>query len=184
MPHTTAKGRPERNIYGTNLPQRVRVFSITAPTIKKYLSALEDSFLIEEANRYDIKGKKYLKTNEKYYLVDTSFKYAILGKKEMNYGRTYENIVAIELLRRGYEVYVGVLYNKEVDFVAIKKDQKIYIQVSDDIASETTFAREVDSLLKIKDSYPKYLIARTKHPESIYEGIHIIDIGEWLAKFN
>ena len=92
----------------------------------------------------------------------------------------FENLVAIELIRRGYEVYVGVLYNKEIDFVAIKNNKRIYIQVADDISKQETFDREVSPLLSIRDSYPKMLIARTKQAEEDYKGIAVVDIAEWL----
>ena len=149
-------------------------------TVGAYVDCLCKSFLFYPFTRYDIKGTKFLESDKKYYLADLSFRFANIGTKNMDYGRLYENLVAIELLRRGYEVYVGVLYEKEVDFVAMKDGYKYYIQVSDDISREETFKREVGPLLSIKDAYPKMLIARTKHPESQYEGIRVIDIGEWL----
>ena len=143
---------------------------ITRKTVSKYIDYLENAFLFYEAKRYDLRGKKYLSNNSKYYLCDSSFRYAVNGTRNMDFGRIYENIVYLELRRRGYEVYVGKLYKKEVDFVAKKREAQIYIE------------GEYLPLLAIRDAYPKMIIARTHHETYDYQGVQVVDICRWLRQ--
>lgn len=149
-------------------------------TAANYMEYLSRAFLFYPAKRYDIRGKKYLSTREKYYLSDLGFRYAVLGRRNMDYGHALENIVYLELLRRGYETYVGKVGTQEVDFIAMRGSEKIYIQVSDDISREETFRREITPFAKIRDAYPKMVLARTRHPESDYEGVRIVNLADWL----
>lgn len=151
-------------------------------TIESYLSALTESFILYKSTRYDIKGKQYLKTGDKYYVSDLGLRYFILGRKKQDQGRILENVVYLELLRRGYDVYVGKFDNYEVDFVAINSKGIEYFQISETVRDKKTLERELKSLDIINDHYPKYLLTMDVDPETSYNGIRKINVLEWLLE--
>lgn len=151
-------------------------------TIEKYVSSLEESFIINKANRYNIKGKEYLKSLEKYYVSDIGLRNFMLGKKAMDVGHILENIIYLELLRRGYSVYVGKIDDMEIDFVAQNQQGNFYIQVAASVRDKNTLKRELRSLQAIKDNYPKILLTLDDDPEGDYEGIIRKNALDWLVK--
>lgn len=151
-------------------------------TIEKYVSSLEESFIIHKVSRYNIKGKEYLKSLEKYYVSDIGLRNFMLGKKAMDVGHILENIIYFELLRRGYSVYVGKIDDMEIDFVAQNQQGNFYIQVAASVRDENTLKRELRSLQAIKDNYPKILLTLDDDPEGDYEGIIRKNALDWLVK--
>ncbi len=153
---------------------------IDAKTVEKYLTALMDSFIVYEAKRYDVKGKQHLKTLEKYYVVDVGLRRMLLGSRSMDVGHILENVVYLELLRRGCDVYVGKVGGLEVDFVAMDSDGIIYYQVAATVREENALRRELASLQKIADHYPKYILTLDDDPDGDYGGIRRINVLNWL----
>jgi predicted AAA+ superfamily ATPase len=151
-------------------------------TIYNYLDALEESFFIRKAKRYDIKGKRLLETMEKYFVTDHGLKHAMFGYRDADVSGLLENIVYLELLRRGYDVNVGQLYKKEVDFVAEKRDEKLYIQVSYILANADIIEREFSPLEKIRDNYPKMVLSMDTIWNSNRGGIERRNIVDWLME--
>lgn len=153
---------------------------IDVKTVEKYVNALMESFIVYQAKRYNIKGRQYLKTLEKYYVVDPGLRYMLLGSRSMDVGHVLENVVYLELLRRGCEVYVGKVEELEVDFVAIDQKQITYYQVAASVREEATLKRELASLEKINDHYPKRILTLDEDPEADYNGIRRINALDWL----
>ena len=151
-------------------------------TIGKYLQYLCAAFLFFKVKRYDIRKKVYLETADKYYMTDLSFRFALLEKEKTGMKEIYENLVAIEIRRRGYDIYVGKLYQKEINFVAMREKEKLYIQVTDEVEEEDKLAEALSPLRAIKDSYPKLLIANTGKDEFDVDGIRILDLTKWLME--
>lgn len=153
---------------------------IDTKTVEKYLNALMESYMLYQCKRYNIKGRQYLKTLDKYYAVDMGMRKVLLGSKAMDAGHILENIVYLELLRRGYDVYIGKVDDLEVDFVAMDDKGMNYYQVSATVRDEKTLKRELASLQSINDHYPKILLTLDDDPEMEYAGIRKINALDWL----
>ena len=157
---------------------------ISVHTVESYLSALTDSFILYKIGRYDVKGKQYLKTGDKYYVADVGLRYALLGTKKADEGRILENIVFLELFRRGYDVYVGKVGSSEVDFVAVGDEGEEYYQVAYTVidADGRTLERELAPLDAISDHNPKYLLTMDQTPLTSHNGIKQINVIDWLLR--
>ncbi|MCL2088545.1 MAG: ATP-binding protein [Oscillospiraceae bacterium] len=155
---------------------------IDVKTVEKYIDALVESFLLYRVHRYNIKGKQQLKTLEKYYTVDIGMRYAILGNERADVGHILENVVYLELIRRGYKVSVGKWDEFEVDFIAVNPNERLYIQVAASVRDPKTLERELRSLQKINDHYPKYILTLDDDPDSDYNGIRRTNALQWLVR--
>lgn len=157
---------------------------IDVKTVEKYLNSLLESFIAYRATRFNIKGKQHLKTLEKYYIVDIGLRYMLLGSSSTDVGHILENVVYLELVRRGFDVYVGKLGELEIDFVAIDNKKTLYFQVAATVRDEATLRRELAPLEKINDHYQKYILTLDDDPEADYNGIRRINALEWLINDN
>ena len=155
---------------------------ISVPTVEKYLEALVEAFVLYKVSRYDIKGKNYLITGSKYYLADVGLRYYLLGSKQVDDGHILENIVYLELLRRGYEVYIGKNEDSEVDFVAVNERGVEYYQVSYTVKEQKTLERELKPLNTISDHNPKFLLTTDFTPYTSHNGIKQINVFDWLLE--
>lgn len=153
---------------------------IDIETVYSYLTNLEKAFLLHRCSRYDLKGKEILKTQEKFYLADTALRYSVLGYNDDKVSGSLENIVYLELCRRGYSVYVGKAENQEIDFVATRQNEKIYVQVTKEISNKKTERREYERLLDIRDNYPKYVLRTDEFAGGNYNGIITMHIADFL----
>ena len=153
---------------------------IDVKTVEKYIDALMESYVVYEARRYNIKGRQYLKTLEKYYVVDIGMRYMLLGSRSTDVGHILENVVYLELLRRGYDVYVGKVDELEVDFVAVDSKKTTYFQVAATVRDESTLKRELAPLQSINNHYPKLILTLDDDPEADYEGIRRVNALNWL----
>lgn len=153
---------------------------ISVPTVEKYLESLVESFVLYKVSRYDIKGKNYLTTGSKYYLSDIGLRYYLLGSKNADEGHILENVVYLELLRRGYEVYIGKNDDNEVDFVAVNEKGEEYYQVAFTVKDEKTLERELKPLNNINDHNPKFLLTADYTPYTSHNGIKQINVFNWL----
>lgn len=149
-------------------------------TVYGYLEKLEKAYLLHRCSRYDLRGKELLKTQEKFYLADVSLKYSVLGYTEDSVAASLENVVYLELCRRGYTVHIGKVDDGEIDFVAIRQNDRIYVQVSQEIHTEKTEKREYERLLQIKDNYPKYVLRTDAFTGGNYQGIKTMHIADFL----
>lgn len=154
---------------------------VSVHKLQYYVNSLLESFFFYEIKRFDIKGKEYLKTLGKYYIVDLGFRNLLLGYRNRDIGHVLENIVSLELLRRGYDVAIGKIDNLEIDFIAQKADEKLYIQVTDDMSISSVTQRELAPLKKVKDNYPKFVLALNLGLETNYDGIKILNVIDWLV---